>query len=248
MMWTHVGETASQASYHVRRACRTWVAKGLSRWGDATRREPVGNLQLCRLPDHLLGIGAGGWERADRCRSLDGSARGRGSRRVEIPGSTWCRTVRRDRREAYLPTQQPAPGPQARFSRPDEHPRRARGHQEPSGQGPEPLVGLIRPIRQRRSFDRFRDEGVRVRIDPLWCSYVDDPEESPPRVAFVIGRAVGTAVTRNRLRRRLRAILVDMSDPLRPGLYLVGARRAAVELTFDQLRTTLHSVVASAVR
>ena len=48
---------------------------------------------------------------------------------------------------------------------------------------------------------------------------------TPPKVAFAIGRPVGTAVTRNRVRRRLKAVLRDSSVPA--GLLLVGADRAA---------------------
>ena len=58
-----------------------------------------------------------------------------------------------------------------------------------------------------------------------------------PSVAFAISRAVGTAVARNRLRRRLRALLGDSDVP--PGLLLIGARPGAIELTFDQLGSTL---------
>ena len=60
------------------------------------------------------------------------------------------------------------------------------------------------------------------------------------RVAFAINRAVGTAVTRNRLRRRLRALLSELD--LDDGLYLIGCSPAASELTFAQLRTTLESL------
>ena len=67
----------------------------------------------------------------------------------------------------------------------------------------------------------------------MWCSYVDDPSVSPPQVAFAIGRAVGPAVTRNRLRRRLRAILASMDVP--NGLYLFGGRPSMSELTFADL-------------
>ena len=41
----------------------------------------------------------------------------------------------------------------------------------------------------------------------LWCRYLDDPDVVPPRVAFAIGRAVGGASIRNRLRRRLRELV-----------------------------------------
>ena len=101
---------------------------------------------------------------------------------------------------------------------------------------------MIDRIRSRRAFDRLRREGTRVRVDPLWCSFVLDPEISPPRVAFAIGRTVGPAVARNRLRRRLRAILAATSE-LRPGLYLIGTRPAVLELTFGELRDRVGRLV-----
>ena len=64
-------------------------------------------------------------------------------------------------------------------------------------------------------------------------------------MAFSIGRAYGPAVARNRLRRQLRAILaeLDRQRPLPPGLLMIGARPAAIELTFDQLTTIVSSLV-----
>jgi ribonuclease P protein component len=103
---------------------------------------------------------------------------------------------------------------------------------------------LIDRVRERDAFVRLRRDGVRVRADPLWCSFVLDPDLSPPQVAFAIGRAVGTAVQRNRLRRRLRVVLAEATLP--PGLYLIGARERACERTFVELRrhvTTLADQV-----
>jgi len=67
---------------------------------------------------------------------------------------------------------------------------------------------------------------------------------TPPRVGFSVGRAVGPAVVRNRLRRRLRAMSSSAAQDgrLPPGTYLLGATtttdlRTAAELTFDQLQS-----------
>lgn len=57
-------------------------------------------------------------------------------------------------------------------------------------------------------------------------------------MAFAISRAVGNAVVRNRLRRRLRAIMATTEVP--PGLYLIGCRPTAGELTFEQIASTLE--------
>jgi ribonuclease P protein component len=65
-------------------------------------------------------------------------------------------------------------------------------------------------------------------------------------VAFAIGRALGPAVARNRLRRRLRAILATIGPP--PGIYLIGARPGAHELTFAELRRATIGLVEAARR
>ncbi len=116
-------------------------------------------------------------------------------------------------REAHLPTQQSSSSPQARFPCAHEHPCGSRGVEVPPGQGPGPTLGLIDRVRERDAFVRLRRDGVRVRTDPLWCSFVLDPDLVPPQVAFAIGRAVGPAVSRNRLRRRLRAVLANSDVP-----------------------------------
>lgn len=105
---------------------------------------------------------------------------------------------------------------------------------------------MIDRIRERDAFVRLRRDGVRVRIDPLWCSSIRDPEAVPARVAFAIGRNVGNAVTRNRLRRRLRAILADTEVP--GGWYLIGASPRANELTFDQLGSVVDRLVLAGTR
>jgi len=96
---------------------------------------------------------------------------------------------------------------------------------------------LIESIRTRDAFERLRRDGRRVRSGSLWCIHVLDAELSTPHVAFAIGRPVGNAVTRNRLRRRLRALVREQSWA--PGWYLVGTRPDASELTFDQLSDRL---------
>ncbi len=86
-------------------------------------------------------------------------------------------------------------------------------------------------------FDRFRTEGRRAREGPLWCTWIPDPDAVPARVAYAVGRNVGSAVVRNRLRRRLRA-QCDASaraGTLRAGWYLIGATPAAARLDSDAL-------------
>ncbi len=105
-------------------------------------------------------------------------------------------------REAYLSAQRPPPSQEARLPRSHEHPRRPCRVEVTPRQGPGPSVGLIGRIHTRSDFQRLRRDGRRVRIEPFWCSHLPDPASNTAQVAFAINRAVGNAVTRNRLRRR----------------------------------------------
>jgi RNase P protein component len=65
-------------------------------------------------------------------------------------------------------------------------------------------------------------------------------------VAFAIGRAVGPAASRNLLRRRLRSLLGECSDPrlaLAPGWYLFGVHPGDAPPTFDELAFDLERLL-----
>ncbi len=68
------------------------------------------------------------------------------------------------------------------------------------------------------------------------------------RVAFSISRRVGNAVTRNRLRRRLRALLdAAARDPLMAlpeGDYLFIADSQLARITYADLAKRVHDVIA----
>lgn len=67
-------------------------------------------------------------------------------------------------------------------------------------------------------------------------------------VAFAVGRRTGGAVTRNRIRRRLRSALRLEADSLEPGAYLIGAGSGVADLEFGELRRRVREAMAAAVR
>ena len=68
------------------------------------------------------------------------------------------------------------------------------------------------------------------------------------RVAYAIGRRVGPAVARNRLRRRLRAAVreIQRDEGLAPGAYLIGARADAIGRPYRELRADLTAALVAA--
>jgi ribonuclease P protein component len=61
-------------------------------------------------------------------------------------------------------------------------------------------------------------------------------ESEPARVGFTVSRRVGTAVERNRVRRRLREIVRRDAAAMRPGYdYVLVGRRAALQEPFERM-------------
>jgi ribonuclease P protein component len=101
---------------------------------------------------------------------------------------------------------------------------------------------VLERIRERAVFERFRREGRRFRHGCVWVSFIPDPD-GPPRVAFALGRSLGTAPVRNRARRRLRAVLEARRLTLPGGWLLVGASPAITRSTFQEIECDIDAIL-----
>ena len=134
------------------------------------------------------------------------------------PDPPWRET----REQAYVPAEQPPPSQGARVPSAHAHPRRSRdpvlappqGPQEPrrltAGSGrPQVRARAVRgsPAHRRRFLpDGSPRPDVAPVVAPSSCTsrWPTDGRRARPRVGFVVSKAVGNAVTRNRVKRRLR--------------------------------------------
>ena len=145
--------------------------------------------------------------------------------------------------EAHVPTEQPQTGQEPRLPSPYVHPSWAGSAQGQAAEGPAATVGLTWPVRDRGTFARFRASRTRTRTGPITVTFVTDEVVARPRVAYSVGRKVGTAVVRNRLKRRLRAIVADRAVRLAPGAYLISAGPRAADLSFTDLRSAVDGAL-----
>lgn len=105
-------------------------------------------------------------------------------------------------------------------------------------------------LRLRRSSDFAQTirRGARAGRETLvvHCRKTSEPGR---HVGFVVARTVGNAVVRNRVRRRLRGVVVDHSDTLPDGAHIVvRALPASASATFAQLDADFTSALAAAWR
>jgi ribonuclease P protein component len=143
--------------------------------------------------------------------------------------------------EAHLPAQQPQTRQATRVSAPHVDTRGSGDHAGAAGEGPPAAVRLIERLRDRATFTALRRSGRRVTRGPITVTWLPTNPTEPIRVAYAVGRAVGPAVVRNRLRRRLRAIVSEDRALLRPGAYLVRAAPEAAHLPFGELSANVST-------
>jgi len=86
--------------------------------------------------------------------------------------------------------------------------------------------------------------GSKAPAAPFVLQAVKRGEDGSARIGFTVSKKVGTAVERNRVRRRLREIVKQSTAPMRLGYdYVLVGRRAALAEPFDRMVTTFDAAV-----
>jgi ribonuclease P protein component len=102
-------------------------------------------------------------------------------------------------------------------------------------------------LRKRRDFEECYASGIRASGRHLQVFFL--PRAHDPRLGLSVARRVGTAVLRNRVRRRLREIFRRNRRAFggRGGLLVVNVRASAANASFQELLADFLSTVARAL-
>lgn len=95
-------------------------------------------------------------------------------------------------------------------------------------------------MRRSADFEQTVRRGARAGRDTLVVHLTTTTDPGPPVVGLVVSKAVGNAVVRNRVKRRLRALVRPRLASIGTGtLVVVRAQGAAATATSDQLARDL---------
>lgn len=109
------------------------------------------------------------------------------------------------------------------------------------------MGGRPAAVRDRQAFEALLRSRRQAKSGPVKVHFVEAPEpEAGVEVAYAVGRKIGSAVVRNRWRRRLRAVAAEVSPELPPGRYLVRVGPEVERLTFGELRERVSETMRRA--
>jgi ribonuclease P protein component len=100
---------------------------------------------------------------------------------------------------------------------------------------------------RRRDYELVRTQGRSSGGRILALGILRQPSLDGPKAGIIVPKALGAAVTRNRIKRRLREIVRQAIDELAPDQFLVVvARRGAVTADFPALAAEWAALVRRA--
>jgi ribonuclease P protein component len=153
---------------------------------------------------------------------------------------------------------------EARLPRTHGHPRRQGDPQAPPRAGAEASFRLTpraapTPVQRRHRLSRSRDfdavyrqgKSVSTRYLVLYWFDREDDDDGPHRVGIAVPKKLGTAVARNRVKRRLREVWKSLADEIQPGRDVVlvarpGLAEAAEAHDLEWLRQRVREALGKA--
>lgn len=104
-------------------------------------------------------------------------------------------------------------------------------------------------VKTEKEFQKVFEEGHSVANRQFVVYRIEKPEQSHYRVGFSVGKKIGPAVIRNKIKRRLRhgIQLLDKEYGIKSELdFIIIARKPVSVMSFDQILQSLFHVLSLA--
>lgn len=99
----------------------------------------------------------------------------------------------------------------------------------------------INIIKKNRDYDRIIKANNRLICDPF-ILYIEKVDTDDYHFGFSVGKKIGNAVTRNKIRRRLKSI-IDQSQYKKGFNCIIMVRRGVTAYSYDDLALKLNEVL-----
>lgn len=96
-------------------------------------------------------------------------------------------------------------------------------------------------LTKRGSFNYVYRKGESRPNGALKITYVRG--KGAPKAGISVPNSVGKAVVRNKIRRRIRAVLQPLMPRVKPAQLVISVRKGAEEMTFAQIETTVTELL-----
>lgn len=98
-------------------------------------------------------------------------------------------------------------------------------------------------VKKEREFQKVFQEGTSFANRKFVVYRLEPSGQKHFRVGLSVGKKVGNAVTRNQVKRHIRAVLQELKDELPPIDFIVIARPTTKDLPHDEMRSNLIHVL-----
>lgn len=99
-------------------------------------------------------------------------------------------------------------------------------------------------IKQNEEFQQVLQHGSSFANRQLVIYYVENKDQHHFRVGLSVGKKLGNAVTRNRIKRYLRQAFYELEDTIKPTVnIIIIARHPTVNMNFHQIKSSLSHLI-----
>jgi ribonuclease P protein component len=102
-------------------------------------------------------------------------------------------------------------------------------------------------IKKNKEFQEVFQRGTSMANRQFVIYMLDRPEQPYFRIGLSVSKKLGKAVVRNRIKRYIRQVFLEMKDDIMPGKdYVIIARLPVAEMTYFEVKKSLLHVLRKA--